>query len=119
MGYQKYWSRTLGRWFYNMFLHTWFWVPPSGPVLQNVAMFSSGLDRAAINDTSETDKNAFWFEPISAMLNTGLDNHIRWVENYPNQYTKQAFMATFGSNVNALRHDDLVDPTGGTAGIPP
>lgn len=121
MGYQKYWSRTSGHWqlvYYWGWGWQWTWFPASNPVVQNVAMFSSGLDRGAINGTNQSIVDAAYFSPLSDLLNVALDEHIQWVENYPYQYTKQDFLGTFGANANSLVHYDLVDPSGGNPGMP-
>jgi hypothetical protein len=119
MGYQKYWSRTAGYWAYNIFTRRWMWIAAIGPAIQNVTMFSSGLDRSAINGTSETDKDSYYFSHISSLLNAGLDSHMITTENYPYQYTKQDFLSTFGTNSNNYVHYDLIDPTGGAGGMNP
>jgi len=119
MGYQAYWSRTLGYWAYNRITHQWVWIAPTAPAIQNVSMFSSGLDRTAINGISETGKDIAYFNRISSLLHTGMNYHMVNTETRPYQYTKQEFIGAFGNNVNAYVHYDLLDPSGGSGGMNP
>jgi hypothetical protein len=111
-GYMAYWSK--GGWTFDWVTWTWTWTPPYEPIVQNVVAFSSGLDRSAINNVPESEKDVWYFDPISGMLNSAAYNHITGYEGYTVQFSKEGFLSTFGNGANSFVHTDIFDPTGGT-----